>query len=227
LPSTGVVHVRMHIDEFPWGTFSGPLSGAGMFVTVLTGNQGPDNTLPKDALQLNVGLLNSNYTANRTSMLIVGQSIRGSYVGSVNRLDPVSLPLPGDVVGFWINVDTREIGLSFRITAVDPNLPPPGDYDLEPLKDSQGNAFLLPQGVTSVAIGLGALVNQVPVTDPLQGARFGATLLTDACGSSEPPPQTLPNGNPFMGKAAPKKFQGLPFPFVGQPPFAGTGNGNK
>lgn len=199
LPATGTAHVRMHIDNFPWGSFSGTAPLTDLILSVLTGNEGAANPLPKDALELNVALVNASGIYAGRRLGINGQSIRGSQVSSISRLESLGLPFPADIVGFWINVDTREIGLSVRISVSDPSLPPPGDYDLPALTDNQGAPFLLPDSVKSVAVGLGAIVSQIPGTDPLQGAPIGATLESDHCGSG-PTPLPLPNGKLFPGK---------------------------
>lgn len=203
LPTSGVAHVRMHIDNFPWQTLSSPGSAIGLIVTILTGNQAAASPLPKNSLQLNAVIVNSTNLSSQATLWVNGQAITGNYVGNINQMNPTSLPLPADIVGFYLNMDTREIGLSVHFTGVnpDPNLPPPGDYDLPPLRDSQGNPLLIPAGVTSVALGLGGYVSRITASEPLvaQNAKIGGTLITDICASTGGN-GSLPNGKPFPGK---------------------------
>lgn len=202
LPATGTVHIRMRVNAFPWGQLTGSDAAVWQIIGMTTGNTA--TPLPKESLSLTVGMLNSNRLdrlfGKRVSLLVNGQSISGSDVGSINRIDPAPLPFPADVLGFWINMDTRQIGLSVHIVDGSAIGLAPGDYDLEPLQDAQGQPYLVPAGVNSVSLMMVGILDSIEANDPLIGAPVSATLETDHCGSSGPAPVTLPGGKLFKGK---------------------------
>lgn len=202
LPASGTIHVRMRLNNFPWSALTGARAAVWQGIGISTGNTA--NPLPKDSLQLSVVAINSNHieglTGNRANLLVNGQAISGNYVGSVNQLTPSPLPFPADVIGLWINMDTREMGPSVHISDGSQIGLAPGDYDLPALKDTQGNPYLVPAGVNAVSLLMIGLLNSIETTEPLIGAPVGATLETDYCGSSGPAPLQLPNGRLFKGQ---------------------------
>lgn len=217
LPASGRIHVRMRLNSYPWAPLSGPYSTVWQAIGLTTGNV--STPLPKDSLQLSLVAVNSTLAGTqngtRTFLMATGQAISGSYVGTTYSELPFDGPMPADVAGLWIDMDTRQMGVSVHITdGTDIGLAP-GDYDLPALNDSQGNPYLVPAGVNSVSLMMLGLLSRIPATDPQVGVAVSATLETDYCGASGPAPLKLPNGKLFPGKATPRglqKFQALPLP---------------
>lgn len=217
LPASGRLHVRMRLNSYPWAPLSGPYSTVWQAVGLTTGNT--STPLPKESLQLSLVAVNSTaagtQNGTRTFLMATGQSISGSYIGNTYTEFPFDGPLPADVAGLWIDMDTRQMGVSLHIPDGNTVSLAPGDYDLDPLKDSQGNPYLVPTGVNSVSLMMLGVLSRIPATDPQIGAAVSATLETDYCGASGPAPLKLPNGKLFPGKATPpglQKFQALPLP---------------
>lgn len=206
LPTTGIHHFRMRLNSFPWDPLAGAHAAVWQMVGITTGNF--LNPLPKDAFTFSVAVMNSNQVApiygSRADVMLSGQSVSGTEVHTLYpNVIPAPLPLPADVVGFWVNMDTREVGLSVHIIDNSGTVGLPlGDVDMEPVKDSQGNPFLVPAGVSAASLMMVGVLNSVDASEPLIGAPVSATLETDYCGSSSgPAPVKLPNGKLFKGKA--------------------------
>lgn len=185
LPSSGIVRVQMHIDSFPWQSFSMPRATLGLGLHIMTGN--PGNPLPKDSLDFSLIVSNSTNTSYPFNLSVVGQSISGSNVASINQTQPFTPPPPSNTGGFYLNMDTREVGLTYD------------GADQPPLKDRFGNPVLVPAGVSSIALGLVGFLQNVQTGEALVGAPVGATLITDIC-SPGANVTLLPNGKSFPGK---------------------------
>lgn len=219
LPPSGRMHVRMRLNSYPWAPLSGPYSTVWQAVGVTTGNTA--TPLPKDSLQLSLVAVNSSaagtQNGQRTFLGVSGQSISGNTVSTAYKELPFDGPLPADVVGLWIDMDTRQMGVSFHIIDGNAYGIAAGDYDLDPLDDSQGNPYVVPAGVNSVSLMMLGLLARIPATDPQIGTAVSATLETDYCGPTGPAPLKLPNARlfPGNGKANPpglQKFQSLALP---------------
>lgn len=217
LPSSGTIRVRMRLNNYPWAPLAGPHSTVWQAIGMQTGNV--SSPLPKDSLQLSAVVVNSTaagtQNGERTFLMLTGQSISGDYVGSHYSTLPIPVPSPADTFGLWINMDTREMGASVRITDGSALGLAAGDYDLPALRDSQGNPFLVPPGVSAVSLIMLGLLKDIVPADPLIGTPISATLEGDFCGNAGPSPLKLPNGKLYPGKANPRglqKFQELPLP---------------
>lgn len=187
LPASGHATIEMRIDSFPWTALSLPAQTAGLTLTVLTGNQ--QNTLEKTSLQLNAVVINSsNMGSGNFSVSINAEAVDNGNVQQVNRNYPFTPPVPVQSIGFRFNMDTREVGMSGDGT----------QYEI--IRDTTGNPLRLPEGVTSVALGLGGYLFNINPAEPLIGTPLGATLITTICANSNNGGPLLPNGKPFPGK---------------------------
>lgn len=206
LPASGIARVRMNVESLPWQAVTSPSGTVGASVTLLTGNHTSATPLPKDALNYTVAVSATSNATTPVKAYISGQSIQGSTITSTSRADAMPLPFPADRIGFYLDMDTRTLGLSYRIMEGTwaPGVPPAGDYDM-PINDNQGNPVRIPDGVSSVALALGAYENGIIVGDTAVNTQVKATLATDICATSSPA-ATLPNGKAFRGKG---KAQGL------------------
>lgn len=202
LPASGIIHVRMRLNSYPWAPLAGPYSTVWQAVGMQTGNV--STPLPKDSLQLSVVAVNSTaagaQNGEQTFLMVTGQAISGSYVGTTYSTLALPTPIPTDVIGFWVNMDTRQMGVSVHVADGSAVGLAPGDYDLDPLSDSQGNPFLVPAGVDAVSLLMVGLLKDILPSDPLIGTPISATLEGDFCGNTGPAPVTLPNNKLFKGK---------------------------
>lgn len=200
LPASGIARVRMNVENLPWQAINSPSGTVGVAVTLLTGNHTSANPLPKDALNYTVAVSATSHATTPVKLYVSGQSIQGSTIITTSREDAMPLPNPTDRVGFYVDMSTRTLGLSYRIMEGTwaPGVPPAGDYDM-PINDNQGNPVRIPDGVSSVALALAGYENGIASGDSAVNTPVKVTLATDICATSSPA-AVLPNGNAFRGK---------------------------
>lgn len=223
LPASGIVALEIAIDHFPptsGDTPAGWTDGSDLGLNIVLAAGGLNNG-QAEALYLATGFWSQSFGDNKYYGTLGATSTVGAsyFSGGI----PLPQPLPASYrVGFYINMDTRQVG--HTLNGVDKG------YAHAP----DGTPVTLPASAQGALIGaFGTNLVRTP-NSPNIGAPVGFTLITDKSQFTQPFPAgatdicnsgggngvlLLPNGKPYPGKANPpglQKFQSQLWQFKGK-----------
>lgn len=207
LPASGIVALEISIDHFPptsgespAGAFTG--SDLGLNVILAAGGMNNDQL---EALYLATSFWSQSFGDNRYYATLGATSTEGNSASSGGI--PLPQPLPaGFRVGFYLNMDTRQVGHTLN------------GVDLGYARSADGTPVTLPASAQGALIAaMGTNLVRTP-NSPHIGQPVGFTLITDSSLFTQPFPAgatdicsanggngvlQLRNGKPYPGKGNP------------------------
>lgn len=212
LPTSGIVALEISIDRFvptSGESSQGWLSGSDLGLNVILAAGGLNND-QVEALYLSTSFWSQSFGDNKYYATL-GASTTAGAAFTTGGL-PLPQPLPaGYRVGFYLNMDTRQVG--HTMNGVDLGYAHKPDGTLVTLPVSAQGALITAFGTnlvrTPTSPNVGLPVGFTLITDKSQFTQPFPAGATDICSTNGGNGVLLPNGKPFPGKGNPRGLLNL------------------